>query len=192
MVVSLPDHFIPVSNWISECIGELGIPENRRTVIYDGISLEKLDLNANGDNFRKAYGISRDAFVVGLIGLLIPWKGQTLFLDAAQQLAQVIPNLKMLIIGGTPEEYSGYEKELKNCVATMRLDDIVQFTGHISKMEAVYNGLDVVVSASTSPEPLGTVVIECMAMARPLIVPAHGGGAEMTDDKINALLLRAR
>jgi glycosyltransferase involved in cell wall biosynthesis len=46
-------------------------------------------------------------------------------------------------------------------------------------METVYNGLDVVLSASTQPEPLGTVVIEAMAMGRPIIAPNHGGAAEM-------------
>ena len=55
-------------------------------------------------------------------------------------------------------------------------------------MEQVYNGLDVVVSASTSPEPLGTVVIEAMAMGRPLIGPNHGGAAEMIEHLKTGLL----
>ncbi|MCP5006189.1 MAG: glycosyltransferase family 4 protein, partial [Planctomycetes bacterium] len=59
---------------------------------------------------------------------------------------------------------------------------------HATDMPVVYNGLDIVVSASTSPEPLGTVVIESMAMARPLIGPNHGGAAEMMDDKETGLL----
>jgi len=59
-------------------------------------------------------------------------------------------------------------------------------------MEAVYNGLDVVLSASISPEPLGTVVIEAMAMGRPLIGPNHGGAAEMMQHDETGLLFTPR
>ena len=118
----------------------------------------------------------------------MPWKGQELFLDAANYLKDKIPNLKMLIIGGTPDECKPYESSLQQRVSAEQLEDIVVFTGHLSKMEPVYNGLDVVVSASTSPEPLGTVVIECLAMGRPLIGPNHGGAAEMMEHNKTGLL----
>jgi glycosyltransferase involved in cell wall biosynthesis len=185
-----PDHFIPVSHWISEGIGELGIGEDKRTVVYDGIALEELDLHADGAQFRRAHGIPDDAFAVGLVGLLIPWKGQNLFLDAAKVLANEIPGLRMLIIGGTPDECQSYERELRERVIREGLQNLVVFTGHVQDMPAVYNALDVVVSASTSPEPLGTVVIETMAMGAVLIAPDHGGAAEMADHDRTALLFR--
>ncbi|MBS3800847.1 MAG: glycosyltransferase family 4 protein, partial [Thioalkalivibrio sp.] len=186
----LPTHFIPVSQWVSESIGLLGVPSERRTVIYDGLELEKLDVEADGQAFRRAFDIPQDAFVVGLVGLLIPWKGQEMFLDAAHLLRERIPGLRMLIIGGTPEECQGYEAKLRARVAQEGLEDVVMFTGHVSDMPTVYNGLDVVVSASTSPEPLGTVVIESMALGRALVAPSHGGAAEMAIHEETALLFR--
>jgi glycosyltransferase involved in cell wall biosynthesis len=186
----IPTHFVPVSHWISANIAELGIAQDLRTVVYDGVELEALDTNADGHAFRSAHGIPADAFAVGLVGLLIPWKGQNLFLDAARRLREQISNLRMLIIGGTPDECAGYESELRARVETEGLSDVVVFTGHAGDMPQVYNGLDVVVSASTSPEPLGTVVIECMAMARPLVAPAHGGAAEMATHGDTALLFK--
>jgi glycosyltransferase involved in cell wall biosynthesis len=184
----LPDHFIPVSHWISGGIGKLGVPENKRTVVYDGIRLDEMDQHADGTQFRKEFGIPDQAFAVGLVGLLIPWKGQDLFIDAARVLTAEIPELKMLVIGGTPEECTGYEQELRQRVTREGLDDSIIFTGHVTNMPVVYNGLDIVVSASTLPEPLGTVVIECMAMGRALIGPNHGGAAEMADHEETALL----
>ena len=184
----LPDHFIPVSNWISSNTEKIGIPLNKRTVVYDGIALEALDLNADGNRFRKMHSINTNDFVVGLIGMLIPWKGQKIFIDAAGLLSDRIPGLKMLIVGGTPEECREYEQNLKQRVQDKGLVKTVLFTGHVDDMEIVYNGVDAVVSASLAPEPLGTVVIECMAMGRPLVAPAHGGAAEMADNNITALL----
>jgi glycosyltransferase involved in cell wall biosynthesis len=129
-----------------------------------------------------------EAFAVGLVGLLIPWKGQDLFLDATALLRQKIPHLKMLIIGGTPDDCVAYEAHLRQRADAEQLTGQVIFCGHVSAMEAVYNGLDIVLSASTSPEPLGTVVIEAMAMGRPLIGPNHGGAAEMMRHGVTGLL----
>ncbi|MDT8426771.1 MAG: glycosyltransferase family 4 protein [Methyloprofundus sp.] len=186
---SLVDHFIPVSHWVSQSIQDkLNIPAEKITVIYDGLELDKLDINANGQHFRKQHHITQDNFTVGLVGLLIPWKGQEIFIDAAQQLKDKIPQLKMLIVGGTPDDCQAYETKLKARVKNEGLSNIIQFTGHSTNMPEVYQGLDIVVSASTSPEPLGTVVIESMTLARPLIGPNHGGAAEMMTHNKTGLL----
>ena len=177
---SLPDHFISVSHWVAKSLQEnLHIAANIISVVYDGIALEKLNIHADGTQFRDAYHVADDDFAVGLVGLLIPWKGQVLFLEAAKLLRSKIPCLKMLIIGGTPDDCIAYEALLRQRVKDEQLTEMIIFTGHISSMETVYNGLDVVLSASTQPEPLGTVVIEAMAMGRPIIAPNHGGAAEM-------------
>jgi len=177
---SLPDHFISVSHWVAKSLQEnLHIAANKISVVYDGIALEKLNIYADGTQFRDAYHVADDDFAVGLVGLLIPWKGQVLFLEAAKLLRSKIPCLKMLIIGGTPDDCIAYEALLRQRVKDEQLTEMIIFTGHISSMETVYNGLDVVLSASTQPEPLGTVVIEAMAMGRPIIAPNHGGAAEM-------------
>ena len=177
---SLPDHFISVSHWVAKSLQEnLHIAANKISVVYDGIALEKLNIYADGTQFRDSYHVADDDFAVGLVGLLIPWKGQVLFLEAAKLLRSKIPCLKMLIIGGTPDDCIAYEALLRQRVKDEQLTEMIIFTGHISSMETVYNGLDVVLSASIQPEPLGTVVIEAMAMGRPIIAPNHGGAAEM-------------
>ncbi len=188
----LPDHFTPVSHWVSKNIQhKLGVPEEKITVIYDGLELDGLDPNTDGQAFRQQHNISDTDFAVGLVGLLIPWKGQEIFLDAAKQLKDKIPHLKMLIIGGTPDDCTPYEKMLKSRALEEGLSDHVIFTGHVTDMPSVYSGLDIVVSASTDPEPLGTVVIESMAMGRPLIGPDHGGAAEMLEPGKTGLLFKA-
>ena len=186
---SLPSHFTPVSHWVSKSIQDkLDIPEHKISVIYDGLELDGLDPNTSGKAFRLQQNLHDDDFVVGLVGLLIPWKGQEIFLDAAKILKDKIPRLKMLIVGGTPSDCVAFENHLRQRVTQEGLESVVQFTGHNTDMPVVYKGLDIVVSASTSPEPLGTVVIEAMAMGRPLIGPDHGGAAEMMTHEQTGLL----
>jgi glycosyltransferase involved in cell wall biosynthesis len=176
---------------VSDSIGRIGVPDQKRTYIYDGIELDKLNLHADGQAFRRAHGIERHAYVVGLVGLLIPWKGQRLFLDAAERLMAQMPDAVFAIVGGTPDECAYFEAELRERAARPELAGRVVFTGHVSDMAATYNGLDIVLSASTSPEPLGTVVIEAMTMARPLVAPNHGGAVEMVEHERTGLLFQA-
>lgn len=184
----LPDYFIAVSRWISESIGRMGVPQSKRSYIYDGIELEKLDLKADGGAWRAQHGIKPGDFAVGLVGLLIPWKGQRVFLEAMQELVKTVPELKAVIVGGTPDECMGYEQELRSLAQQPGLAGHVIFTGHVGDMANAYNGLDVVVSASTEPEPLGTMIIESLTMARPLVAPNHGGALEMVENGVTGLL----
>ena len=190
---TLPSHFTPVSHWVSASIqNKLGVPADKISVIYDGLELDRLDPAIDGKIFRQKQHINDTDFAVGLVGLLIPWKGQEIFIDAAKMLKDRIPNLKMLVIGGTPDDCVPYERMLKQRVKQEDLEATVIFTGHVSDMPCVYNGLDVVVSASTSPEPLGTVVIESMTLGRPLIGPNHGGAAEMIEHERTGLLFEPK
>jgi glycosyltransferase involved in cell wall biosynthesis len=187
----LPDYFVAVSRWVSESIGSLGVADSLRTYIYDGIELDKLNTRADGAAFRVQHSIPEETFVIGLVGLLIPWKGQRLFLDAAERLVDQLPRARFAIVGGTPDECVYFEAELKQRVERSKLNGRVVFTGHVGNMDSVYNGLDVVLSASTSPEPLGTMIIEAMTMARAIVAPDHGGALEMIEDDQTGLLFKA-
>lgn len=186
----MPDYFIAVSRWVSDSIGRLGVPAEKRTYIYDGIELHKLNVAADSRVFRRQHQIPEDAFVMGLVGLLIPWKGQMLFIEAARQLLQEMPDVIFALVGGTPEECRAYETELRKIAEQPGLRGRIVFTGHVNDMAAVYNSLNVVLSASTSPEPLGTMIIEAMTMARPLIAPNHGGAVEMIENGKTGLLFK--
>lgn len=186
----LPDHYLAVSAWVRDEILTLGVDANRCEVVYDGIELDGMDTAADGAAFRRAHTIGSDRFVIGLVGLLIPWKGQRVLIDAAPRIFAAIPNAHLVLAGGTPDECRPYERELRTLVQELGLEEQIQFLGHVADMSALYNALDVVLSCSTSPEPLGTVVIEAMTMGRPMIGPAHGGAAEMIEDEKSGLLTR--
>ena len=185
----LPDHYLAVSRWVRDEIVDLGVDESRCEVVYDGIELDRMDTAADGSAFRRAHGIPEDGFVVGLVGLLIPWKGQRVLIEAAPEILAAIPDAHFLLAGGTPDECRPYAAELCALVDDRGLAARIQFLGHVADMPALYNALDVVLSCSTSPEPLGTVVIEAMTMGRSLIGPAHGGAAEMIEDHESGLLV---
>ena len=131
------------------------------------------------------------ALRVGLVATFAHWKGHEIFLQAA---AFAPENHRFYIIGGPIYATGGSQwsiEELRARAAALGLADRVGFTGFVEDVPAAMRGLDVVVHASTEPEPFGLVILQAMACARPVIVTATGGARELIDPGENALAVPA-
>ena len=60
-------------------------------------------------------------------------------------------------------------------------------TGFLEDMPAAYRALDVVVHASTRPEPFGLVIPEAMACSRLVLATRTGGAAELFEHGVHAV-----
>jgi len=49
--------------------------------------------------------------------------------------------------------------------------------------------LDIVVHTSVAPEPFGLVILEGMALAKPVVCSAHGGPVEIVEDGVSGFLV---
>jgi glycosyltransferase involved in cell wall biosynthesis len=128
---------------------------------------------------------------VGLVATYARWKGQLTFLDAAKTLNLTAPELKIrwYIIGGpiyhTAAQFTA--DELRRAAIDRGIADRVGFVPFRQDPVGVYCGLDVVVHASTLPEPFGLTVAEAMACGRAVIVSNAGGAAELFTDGFDGL-----
>lgn len=121
---------------------------------------------------------------VGLVATYARWKGHDVFLKAAAQLLQQQPGLpvRFYLIGGPIYHTQGSQfsvTELRCLAHSLDLESHLGFIGFQQNPADVYRGLDVVVHASTRPEPFGLTIIEAMACSRAVIVAAAGGAAEL-------------
>jgi glycosyltransferase involved in cell wall biosynthesis len=131
----------------------------------------------------------RDTVRVGLLGTFARWKGHITFLEAIARLPRHLP-VRAYVIGGAVYDTDGSQynrTELMAVAARLGLGDRVGFTGFVAQPESVLRALDVVVHASTSPEPFGLVIAEAMACERPVIVSLAGGAAEIVTVGVDAL-----
>ena len=126
---------------------------------------------------------------VGLLGTFARWKGHETFLRGVAQLPRELP-VRAYVIGDALYQTDGSQHsgvELRQAAASLGIADRVGFTGFIERSDAALRALDVVVHASTSPEPFGLVIAEAMACGRPVIVSAAGGAAELVSADVDAL-----
>jgi glycosyltransferase involved in cell wall biosynthesis len=126
---------------------------------------------------------------IGLVATFGRWKGHVTFLDALRRLSPSAP-WRGYIVGGALYDTSGSQythAELQQLIDSAGLSGRVGLTGFAERPAAAMRGLDVVVHASTQPEPFGLVIAEGMASGRAVIVSGAGGAEELVTDGIDAL-----
>jgi glycosyltransferase involved in cell wall biosynthesis len=125
---------------------------------------------------------------VALVASLEPWKGHSVFLDAASILVKRRRDVHFLIVGGETLAHPGYRSTLAARIEELRLGDHIEITGWRTDVLAVMAAVHVVVHASVEPEPFGNVVAEAMSLAKPVVASDAGGPREMIRDGLDGLL----
>lgn len=124
---------------------------------------------------------------VGMLGRITPWKGQDVFLRG---FAQAFPDadVRARIIGSAMFGETDFEAHLHELCAELGIAGRVDFRGFRENVYAELDELDVVVHASTSPDPLPGVVIEAMGAGLPVVAANAGGNPEHVTDHVTGFL----
>jgi glycosyltransferase involved in cell wall biosynthesis len=131
---------------------------------------------------------SREPFVrIGLLATFSRWKGHEVFLRALSLLPENI-HWRAYIVGDAIYSTDGSQfslEELQSFARQVGVSDRVGFTGFVDQPAAAIRALDIVVHASTQPEPFGLTIVEAMSCGRPVIVSDAGGAAELIQSNTN-------
>lgn len=157
-----------------------GFPAARLRVVRNGIDTRRfLPDRRRGAAFRAAWGIAPEQWLVGLIGRLDPMKGHPIFLQAAARLRTTDPGLRFVCVGGGP---AALDASLRRQATDLGLDDRLIWAGPQTDMPAVYNALDMAVSASLYGEGMSNTLAEAMACGIPCVTTDVGDAAWLVED----------
>jgi glycosyltransferase involved in cell wall biosynthesis len=129
---------------------------------------------------------------VGLVATFARWKGHPLFLRALSAIPGDVP-LRGYVVGGPMYDTTGSQysvDELKSLARDLGVNGRVGFTGFTDAPADALRALDVVVHASTEPEPFGMVIAEAMACGRAVVTSGTGGAAELARDGVEVVTHR--
>ena len=189
------DHWIANSESVAADVRTaLGPPfSSRGVVIPNGVDLDTfrpdgptLDLDALSGLTAAPGPVLR----VGLVGTFSRWKGHEVFIQAIARLPLELA-VRGYVVGGPLYDTAGSQwtlEELRAFTRSAGCESRLGFTGFQPDAPAALRSLDVVVHASTSPEPFGLVLIEAMACGRPLVTTGLGGSGEIVRDGVNAAI----
>ncbi|MBD2678368.1 MULTISPECIES: glycosyltransferase [Nostoc] len=151
-----------------------GFPAKKMMVISNGIDIELFqpDLEAR-TKVRSHWGISQNTILIGLVGRLDLRKDHPTFLKAAALLCEHSQNVHFVCVGGGSENYA---RELDELASLLGISKKVIWEKARADMSAIYNALDIVVSASYT-EGFPNVIGEAMACGVPCVVTDVGDSA---------------
>lgn len=153
----------------------------RIVVIHHGVDLQAFDSTLNCSRLRLELGIPDTAFLVGFVGRIAPLKGVDYLIQAVNQLCRRKLDVYLLIVGPTFQEYQTYTERLVELASSLERRHRVRMLPSRRDIPYVLSALDVLVLPSIRPEGFGLVLIEAMAMGKPVVGTALGGIPEVID-----------
>jgi PEP-CTERM/exosortase A-associated glycosyltransferase len=169
-----------------------GIPERRVTLIPNAVDVDAFEFGQAPDEALKAKLGLAGKTVVGFIGSFYAYEGLDLLLAALPQVTARIPDARVLLVGGGPQE-----SELKDLARKLGVEDHVVFTGRVphGEVQRYYGIVDVFAYPRKSMRLTELVTplkpLEAMAQGRLLVASDVGGHKELIRDGETGVLFRA-
>lgn len=187
--LSFVDEFISISH--AGALYFEGLIRRKVHPVPNGLSIngELEGLEQKRARFRARFGIEENEILGVLPGRLVEWKGQEIYLQALAKIAKTYPRIRGAVMGYDPSEDQEYLMRLKRLAAELGVETKVRFLPFQDDIWEVYAGADMVIHASTKPEPFGLVILEAMFAAKPVIATRAGGVTDLVTDEETGILV---
>ena len=181
---------ICISDAVRKSLAKGGIEGPNIVTIYNGIDPQIMTAQHSSDFIRKKYGIHEGCPLVGIIGNIKEWKGQETIIRAWPLIEKQYPTAVCMLIGDVSPADLDYKLHLDRLMSDLQIRDKIVFTGYTDDVGSHLAALDIAVHTSVAPEPFGRVLIEAMALRKPLVGAAEGAVPEIIEDGKTGLLFR--
>lgn len=158
-------------------------PAEKVVTIQNGIDADAVAPRRSRAEVVAELGVKPDDRLIGIAARMTRQKGHDVLLEALRLLAPRVPRLRCVLIGDGP-----LEADVRRHAAALGVADRCVFTGARADVPDLLAALDVVVLSSRS-EGLPFVLLEAMAVGRPVVATAVGGNAEAVEDCVTGLLV---
>ena len=185
LLARLATRTIAISEAVRSRLRHWPAAHRRCSVVPNGMDLEAFAPSTSPDAVRAALGLSQGDRVIGTVGRLVAFKGHGYLLEAFARLRPEFPTLRLLIVGDGPERSA-----LSRGAEGLGIAGAVIFTGHREDVADLLTVMEVFVLPSEA-EDFGRVLLEAMALARPVVATAAGGAPEVVEEKVTGLLVRS-
>ena len=176
-------HVFTICEGLRRDIVARGIPEQKVTVIPNAVDVQGFQLSGEPDSvLKRKLGLDGKT-VLGFVGSFYAYEGLDLLLEAFARLQAQRQDLRVLLVGGGPQEAN-----LKAQAERLRIADKVVFTGRVPHAEVsrYYDLIDLLVYPRHSMRLTELVTplkpLEAMAQGRIFMASDVGGHKELIRD----------
>jgi glycosyltransferase involved in cell wall biosynthesis len=157
------------------------LDKKNSTVIHNGVDYEYIqDLDIDRKTILKSIDCEdwEQDKILGTTSRLSPEKGILDLLSGFSQVIQSEPNLKLMIVGGYPEEHKGYYLKAKTLIEREHLTEHVRILGYRQDALEILKCMDFYISPSLS-EGLPISLLEAFAAGVPAIATEIPGNKDV-------------
>lgn len=192
-VLKRADHITTICDGLRQEMAGRGIAHEKITLIPNAVDLNAFnDSNIRDPELLESLGIAPTAVVLGFVGSFYAYEGLDLLIEAFASLAERHPALRLLFVGGGPEE-----AELKRLAAQSPAASRIVFSGRVPHREVsrYYDCIDLLVYPRR-PMRLTDLVtplkpLEAMASHKMFLASDVGGHRELIEDGVTGSLFTA-
>ena len=160
----------------SELLSRTRLPEEMVTVIHSGVEVVS-------ESIAVPVLDPGHVPVVGTAGPLEAVKGHPFFLGAAQQVLAAGFKVQFLIAGAGPEE-----ENLRRMARELEISEQVTFVSSLLEFSQALSAMDIFCLPSLR-QGLGTIMLESMALGKPVIATGVGGVYSVVRDNETGLVV---
>jgi len=185
-------HVFTICEGLRNDIVARGIPADRVTVIPNAVDIDSFEPGGQPDAALKTRLGLDAASVIGFIGSFYAYEGLDLLLDTLPAILQQRPEVRVLLVGGGPQDAA-----LKAQAQRLGVADKVVFTGRVphDQVQRYYDLVDVLAYPRHSMRLTELVTplkpLEAMAQGRVLVASDVGGHKELIRHGQTGMLFKA-
>jgi glycosyltransferase involved in cell wall biosynthesis len=164
-------------------------PSRLPRVVHPGAELDRFDAAkvGSGGELRKKLGLPATGPIIGIVGRLQRWKGIHVLIEAMPRILIGHADAHCVIVGGTHDPEPTYRAYLDSRIQALGLKNQITMAGLQKNVPEWMAAMDVVVHASDR-EPFGIVIIEAMALGKPVVANDTAGPTEIITNGVDGLL----
>lgn len=185
-------HIIAAANAIKKILIDIGVDQQRITVIGEGVDLQEFHPKVDSAYLRKEFNIQSNDKVIINIGMIRVDKGQKYFLDAAINILKLRSDVKFILIGEATEASKPFERELVETINRHKIANHFIMAGYRNDIAEFIHLADFVVVASIGTEAQSRIVPQSFATSRTVVSTNVGGLTELVRNEINGLVIPPR
>lgn len=175
------DRVVVNANPIKEALVRDGVSQHKLAVIHNGVDCSLFESFRNGFN--------HSTQVIGMVANFRKQKDHETFIDAAKLVLKRIPKARFILVGTGPREL-----EVCQYARAQGVSEHISFMGMRSGSDLVdiLNSLTISVLSSHGNEGVPNVVLEGMAMRKPVVASDVGGTRDALENGVTGFLVPPR
>jgi glycosyltransferase involved in cell wall biosynthesis len=158
------------------------ISVGRLWVIENGLDPARVIARRTPEEVRRTLGIAPHRRLIAVIGNIKRWKGQDVMVRALPAIAARVPDVLCLLVGAASDADMYYKRRVDGFIAELGMEAHVLYTGYTPNVADYLGAVEIAVHTSVTPEPFGRVLLEAMAMHKPVVGSRDGAVPEIVVD----------